>query len=125
MSPTVPIVDDPLVRAFVCDLLEAEGRAARCAADGPDALRAAIAEPHNLVLANLWMRGPDGLGLTARLREHGLAVPVVAMGAHRFGLPREVPFVPKPFDLPRLFATLAALAPPPVPHEEPIPFDAG
>jgi two-component system response regulator MprA len=127
MCPTVLVVDDdPLVREFVCDLLETEGYAVRCAADGLDALRAVLASPPDLVLTDLWMSGLDGFGLIARLRDHGLGVPVVAMSDARFGLPRDVPFVPKPFDLARLFATLAAaLAPPVVPRQGSVPLDAG
>jgi two-component system response regulator MprA len=107
VRPSVLVVDDdPLVREFLYDLLDTEGYAVRCAADGLDALRSVLADPPDLVLTDLMMRGLDGFGLITRIRERGLTVPVVAMSAHRFGLPREVPFVAKPFDLALLFATL-------------------
>jgi DNA-binding response OmpR family regulator len=109
MRPTVLVVDDdPMILEFLHDLLAGEGYAVRCAADGVTGLDAALADPPDLVLTDVFMPGLDGLGLIARLRDHGLAVPVVVMSAHRRGLPADVPFVPKPFDLVRLVATLAA-----------------
>jgi hypothetical protein len=48
------------------------------------------------------------------------------MSAACFGSPQDVPFVPKPFDMARLFATLAAaLVPPVVPRQWSVPLDTG
>ena len=115
MTRTILVVDD---EAPIRDLLEAilaeEGYAVRSAADGLAALAEAERDPPDLILADVMMPRLDGLGLLARLRERGDPTPVVlvsAASARAAGA--DAPFVPKPFDLDRLLATIAdALAKP-------------
>lgn len=120
MSAYVLVVDDdPSICDLLVDVLEAEGYRVAAAPDGEAALALAVAEPPDLVVADLWMPRLDGQGLAAGLAAIGLGpLPVIYIS----GLPRpaSVPphrFIPKPFDLTLLVRTAAdALAGKPLPE---------
>jgi DNA-binding response OmpR family regulator len=102
MSAYVLVVDDdPSICDLLVDLLEAEGYRVGTALDGEAALALAVAEPPDLLIADLWMPRLDGQGLAAALAAHGLAtLPLLFIS----GMPRpaSVPlhrFIAKPFDL--------------------------
>jgi DNA-binding response OmpR family regulator len=128
MSAYVLVVDDdPSVCDLLTDLLEAEGYRAASALDGAAALALAIAEPPDLLVADLWMPRLGGEALAAALAEHGLGVlPVLFISST--SCPETVSpqrFLAKPFDLTlllravedalagRLVPTVAAPATPP------------
>ena len=121
MSAYVLVVDDdPSICELLVDVLEAESYRVATAPDGEAALALAVAEPPDLVIADLWMPRLDGQGLAAGLAAIGLGMlPVICIS----GMPRpaSVPphrFIAKPFDLALLVRTAEdALAgkPPPEP----------
>lgn len=115
---TVLVVDDdPSVRTLMEMVLEAEGFTVRCASGGDEALIMVAEERPDLILVDVMMPGMDGRALTRQLRDDPATrtLPVVicsaladdpdqweawASGANSF--------VPKPFDVSRLVAELAA-----------------
>ena len=108
-APKVLVVDDEAaIRDLLEDVLQEEGYAVRCAADGLAALAEAERDPPDLVVADVAMPRLDGLGLLGRLRERGDRPPFVFVSAAR-SVPQApgVAFVPKPFDLDRLLAAVA------------------
>ena len=111
MTSVLVADDDPAIRAFLTNLLTAEGYAVRCVEDGVAALVEVAHACPDLVLSDVQMPRLDGLALAARLRP--LGVPVVLMSASFFvGVP-DLPFVGKPFDLVALLDAVArALATP-------------
>lgn len=99
---TVLVVeDDEAINALVSRILGDWGYEVRRAADGAEALDAILRDRPDLVLADVMMPRITGIDLVARLRDEGLAVPVVLVSAydrHR-NMPADVPFLPKPFTL--------------------------
>ncbi|HEY7062384.1 MAG TPA: response regulator [Chloroflexota bacterium] len=102
VSASVLVVDDdPSICDLLTDLLESEGYQVRAAADGQTALDLAVRDPPDLLVADLWMPGLDGLALAAGLERHGLGtLPVLFIS----GMPRPPDvapyrFIAKPFDL--------------------------
>lgn len=93
--------DDPRI----CDLLEAlfhdEGYLTRRAADGVEAMAAIAVAMPDLIVTDLMMPRLDGAGLIRRLREQGVAIPIIVISAV-YDNARQLDvtgFVPKPFDL--------------------------
>lgn len=80
------LVDDEKgVLEVLSEILEDLGHTVTCRANGEDAFRAALDDPHDLVVTDLRMPGMDGLRLLQLLREHSLDMPVVlttASGDH-------------------------------------------
>ena len=115
---TVLVVDDdPSVRTLLEMVLEVEGFSVQCAADGETALGMIADERPDVLLVDVMMPGIDGRALTRQLRTDPRTadLPIVicsaladdpdqweawASGANSF--------VPKPFDVNRLVAELAA-----------------
>jgi DNA-binding NarL/FixJ family response regulator len=79
MAMTVLIVDDhPIFRSFARDLLESEGfHVVGEAQDGSSALEGAVALHPDLVLLDVQLPDLTGFEVVARLREDGVATPVV------------------------------------------------
>lgn len=91
-------------------LLEDAGYRVRRARDGAEALAELARERPSLLLADDRMPHLRGADLVARLRDHPApAVPAILMSATTSTSPLPgVPFLPKPFDLARLLALVAA-----------------
>ena len=70
MSIILVIEDDPLVRANILDLLEAEGFDGRGAADGDAGIRIALEQPPDLVICDIMMPGADGYAVFRALRSN-------------------------------------------------------
>jgi CheY-like chemotaxis protein len=117
---SVLVVDDePVLRAVVRDVLEEEGYAVVEAADGREVLALVARDRPDLVLMDVMMPGSDGREAYRALRERPdlPAVPVVMMSAavHPRGLdPTIAAFLPKPFALDHLLATVVRLIGPPI-----------
>ena len=106
---TVLVVDDePLIREIVRALLEDEGYAVECAADGVEALAVVDAASVDVVISDVVMPRLDGRTLAHRLRSRRKALPIVLMSANRSesGIPG-VAIVPKPFDVDDLLAAVS------------------
>jgi DNA-binding response OmpR family regulator len=73
--------DDPTVAEVLLAYLLREGFSAAHAADGPDALAQAAAEPPDLVILDLMLPGIDGLEVCRRLRRDRGDLPVVMLTA--------------------------------------------
>jgi CheY-like chemotaxis protein len=100
--------DDPLIAEVVSTMLASEGYQVRCAQDGDAALDPIVAASPDFVVSDIMMPKLDGVALARRLRDWGLAVPVVLISAvyQDVDLPG-VRFVPKPFDLEHLLEVVA------------------
>ena len=111
--PSILVVDDdPLVRQIVRDVLMEEGFPVATAADGPQAIRRAVAEPPALVVLDMGLPGMDGDAVAAALRAaHGRALPILTITAdggaadkaQRVGA---FAYLRKPFDLDDLVAAV-------------------
>jgi DNA-binding response OmpR family regulator len=119
------IVDDnPLMARLLTELLEDEGYRA-VALDVAVILEAARANPPRLIILDVLLPGIDGPGVCRQLRAdpRTAAVPVVFISA----LPpatlalrlQDCPydaFIPKPFDIEEVTATIRRLLSPAMPH---------
>jgi CheY-like chemotaxis protein len=112
---TVLVVDDePVLRAVVCDVLVEAGYTVVEAADGHAMLALVERDRPDLVLMDVMMPGSDGREAYQALRGRPelRSVPVVMMSAAVY--PKELDptiaaFLPKPFALELLLATVARL----------------
>lgn len=114
---SILLVDDGEAnRSVVMALLEPLGFELRLAVNGREALERAIAEPPDLILADIAMPEMDGLTLIRHLRQHPTlaTVPILVSSASVFDLDREEcmalgcqDFLPKPLNFEAFLASLA------------------
>ena len=117
--------DDPVHREVARHLLERAGHVVVTAATGEAAVALCARARIDLVLMDVQLPDLDGVAATARIRAHGLRVPIVALTARATPADRDRclaagmdGYLPKPIDPGDLDRTLAALgsaspAPPP------------
>ena len=123
MSRTVLIVDDePDLLELLRLMLERAGYRVAVAGDGHEALGRLAAAPCDLVLSDMLMPRLDGAGLATAMRADPAlrAIPLILMTAgHRApgAAVSHATFLPKPFDMGVLLATVARLLGP-APAEE-------
>lgn len=92
--------DDDLVRQALAELLALEEYEVAAAVDGLQALQLAVANPPDLIVADLQMPRLRGDGLIARMHEAGVHAPVIIVTAAR--VPRDaapVRIIRKPFGI--------------------------
>ena len=105
------IEDEPRIREFLCDGLQAEGFTVDGAADGVVGLALAQSEPYDLVVLDLLLPRLDGLRLLAELRGTRPDTPVLILSA-RTDLPTKLrgfelgatDYLAKPFSFEELVA---------------------
>jgi two-component system response regulator MprA len=104
----VLVVDDErFMVELIADVLEAEGFEVMRANDGVQALQSVDRRRPDLVIADIYMPGLDGISLARKVRERDNPIPVILMSASRRQMTgSDVPFVAKPFNI----DDLAALA---------------
>ena len=128
MTPTGPqdanrplrilvVDDDEGVRAFLIDLLRAEGHEASEAADGADAVRQMRSRPCDLVITDLCMPEKEGFETIQELRRSYPRLKIIAISgkfgtsllsaATKLGADAALP---KPLDVVQLLETVARLA---------------
>jgi two-component system, OmpR family, response regulator MprA len=118
MSERILVVDDDApVRRMLARTLEAEGHEVTTVADGGRALAEVERAAPDAVILDVAMPGMDGLAVCRRLREKGLAAPILLLTARDsvsdrvHGLDAGADdYLVKPFALPELTARLRALA---------------
>lgn len=110
------IEDDALVAAAVVEILEREQITVQVAASAEDGLRSVGQADVDVIVMDRMLPGLDGLGAVARLRQAGIATPVLMLSAlgradHRVeGLDVGADdYLAKPFDPAELLARLRAL----------------
>ncbi|MEW6750324.1 MAG: two-component regulator propeller domain-containing protein [Candidatus Latescibacterota bacterium] len=108
------VEDNPVNQRLAVILLEQAGCAVSVAANGQEALEAVSAQEFDAVLMDLQMPELDGYEATRRMRELGLAVPILAMTASAMSGDRERclgagmnDYVSKPIAREELFGTLS------------------
>ncbi len=125
-SATAPRVTKlPPVRILVVDdgetnrkltqlILNRAGAVAETVENGLLAVRAAMAEPYDLILMDMQMPVMDGYSATRELRKAGLEIPIVALTAHAMKGDEEkcleagcVGYLTKPVDADQLLAAVA------------------
>jgi two-component system, OmpR family, response regulator MprA len=116
-SAAILVVDDDApIRRMLDRTLRADGYEVRSAPDGGAALAEVEQSVPDLILLDVAMPGLDGLAVCRRLRERGLATPVLLLTA-RDGLADRVQgldagaddYVVKPFETEELLARVRAL----------------
>ena len=116
MTPSKVLVvdDEPAIRDLIIAVLEDEGYEAVGASSGSRALEVLASEQPDLVLMDIMMPDMDGREALRRIREQPdlTGIPVVMMSAafapDRINQ-RISAFLPKPFDLDHLLATVARI----------------
>jgi len=118
MSDHVLVVDDDApVRRMLARTLEAEGHDVTTVGDGGHALAEVERRTPDVVILDVAMPGMDGLAVCRRLREKGLAAPILLLTARDSVADRVMgldagadDYLVKPFALPELSARMRALA---------------
>jgi two-component system, OmpR family, response regulator MprA len=108
--------DDAPIRRMLERTLAAEGYSVSSSADGGSAMAAVERSAPDLVVLDVAMPGLDGLAVSRRLRQKGLAVPILMLTA-RDGVPDRVAgldagaddYLVKPFAADELLARVRAL----------------
>lgn len=77
------VEDDPHIAEFVQTGLREAGYAVDRAVDGHEAFALATNEPYDAAVVDLMLPRLDGLDLIARLRQRGVATPVLILSAKR------------------------------------------
>jgi DNA-binding response OmpR family regulator len=116
MPRTILVVEDePTLRETVAEALEAEGFAARTAADGPAAVASFRERQPDLVLLDLMLPGMSGMDVCRILRAES-SVPIVMLTARDSEVDKVVglelgadDYVTKPFSLRELAARIRAV----------------
>ncbi|HET9105036.1 MAG TPA: response regulator transcription factor [Solirubrobacteraceae bacterium] len=108
--------DDPPLRRMLARTLRAEGYEVNVAADGPAALVATERAAPDLIVLDVAMPAIDGLSVARRLRERGLATPILMLTARDAVCDRVAgleagadDYLVKPFAVAELIARLRAL----------------
>jgi DNA-binding response OmpR family regulator len=107
--------DDPPLRRMLARTLRAEGYEVSVAADGPAALLATERAAPDLIVLDVAMPAVDGLSVARRLRDRGLATPILMLTARDAVSDRVAgleagadDYVTKPFVVTELSARIAA-----------------
>src|SRR5919198_1383734 len=116
MAELLVVDDDPAIRRMLERTLAAEGYQVRVAGDGGGALAALERSLPDLLVLDVAMPGLDGLAVCRRLRDKGLALPILLLTA-RDAIDDRVDgldagaddYLVKPFALKELKARLRAL----------------
>jgi two-component system response regulator MprA len=116
MFAVLVVDDDPPIRRMLERTLAAEGYNVKTAADGGAALAAIERSMPDLVVLDVAMQGLDGLAVCRRLRNAGLALPILLLTA-RDAVPERVAgldagaddYLVKPFAAEELLARVRAL----------------
>ena len=117
--------DNDISRLVACEILERAGASVTTASTGREAVEGvrAAGQPFDAVLLDVHMPDMDGFAATAAIRAlpGGQQLPIIAMTASALPEDRQRcldngmdAHVPKPLDLPQLFATLARWIGPPL-----------
>jgi two-component system OmpR family response regulator len=109
--------DDPRLRALLEQVLSEAGWAVTAVADGRQALLLAMdGRDHDVLLLDLGLPDMDGLNVCRRLRDAGVATPVLMLTARSQVADRIAgldvgadDYLPKPFDVDELLARVRAL----------------
>lgn len=76
------VEDGDTNRKLIRLLLSREGHSVVTAENGSEGVREALAATFDLILMDMQMPVMDGYTATARIREHGIATPILALTAH-------------------------------------------
>ena len=81
-SGILVVEDETLLASSIKDVLEESGFSVAVASSGPEALSLAFADPPDLALIDIWLRGPmDGIEVACNLREQLGVPPIFLSGA--------------------------------------------
>ncbi|WP_440995858.1 response regulator transcription factor [Arhodomonas sp. SL1] len=75
------VEDNAALAANLVDYLESRGHQAEAVGNGRRGLNLAIAEPYEVIVLDLALPGMDGVEVCRRLREAGVATPVIMLTA--------------------------------------------
>lgn len=77
------VEDDRTIREFVAQGLKEAGFAVDAASDGDEGLGFAISESYDAAVIDIMLPGIDGLKLISKMRQRGIATPVIILSAKR------------------------------------------
>jgi CheY-like chemotaxis protein len=114
--------DNPVNQKLVSRILEKSGMLPKSVDDGEKAVREALAavqagDPFDVVLMDMQMPVLDGYEATAKLRQAGYELPIIALTAHAMASDREkcllagcTDYATKPFEARKLVEQIGRLA---------------
>ena len=110
------VEDDPTIGRFVELELEHSGYGVRRVADGEAALAAVTEDAPDLIILDLMLPGVDGFDVARKIREAGLAMPILMLTARSetqdvvLGFDAGADdYLRKPFEIPELLSRVRAL----------------
>ena len=127
MSLVLVVEDEPMIREFVCEILNEEGLKTKAVENADEAIDYLNAHGHEVALLLTDVRMPgsmDGIGLANLVGEKWVHIPVVIMSGH--GTPGsdqikpDVLFIEKPWTITQLLDGVKAQLNPPKKHPKPI-----
>jgi two-component system OmpR family response regulator len=77
------VEDDNTIAHFIEKGMQEEGFAVDCVDNGEDGLHMALTEPYDVAILDIMLPKLDGLTILQRLRESGIATPVLILSAKR------------------------------------------
>ena len=111
--------DNPINQQLALEYLERGGATVHIAETGRQAVARATDQPYDVILMDIHMPEMDGLEATRVLREHKLAIPIVAVSADALAERKASAFeagcngyVTKPIDFDKLMNVLTEVLPP-------------
>ena len=115
MKKILIIEDDLAISEIVRDFLEISGYFATTKADGLEGLNEALTNEYDMILLDLQLPSLDGFEICKRVREKGIAIPILMTTARiedvdkirGLGLGAD-DYIAKPFSLPELVARVKA-----------------
>jgi two-component system copper resistance phosphate regulon response regulator CusR len=110
------VEDEPIAASLLAKGLREHAYVVDITNDGRDALEHAFINTYDLIILDVLLPGMNGLEVCRRIRERGLAVPILMLTA-RDGVEERVAgldagaddYLPKPFHFPELVARVRAL----------------
>jgi DNA-binding response OmpR family regulator len=116
MTRILVVEDEPTIAFGLEADLRAEGYSPALASTGPDALRAARAEPFGLILLDVMLPGKDGFEVCRELRREGIRTPIIMLTARAHDAEKVLgldigadDYMTKPFNPRELRARIKAL----------------
>jgi len=104
------VEDDPMIRDFLCELLQAKGFATRCCTEGETALKMAEEAPPDVVITDYRLPGMNGVEIAVIMRARRPEALIIGMSSeNKADIFRDAGadfFIQKPFPVQNLVSII-------------------